>query len=572
MLNELVIKDVVLISRLSLQYSAGLSALTGETGAGKSILLDALGLALGHRAEASLVRKGADKASVSASFTITPSSYAAILDALRARDLDSDGDIVILKRVLARDGRSKAYINDQPVSIATLKDIGEMLVDIHGQFETHGLMNARVHRDYLDRFARAGDLLADVRAAFEKWHAARAALKQAQDTLYDLQREEQWLRDAVETLSDLAPQEGEEESLLIKRQTLAHREAIMDGYNRAHEALDSGGRGEGAGALSAVNDAIRALSRMADKTGGDEVQGFLGRLDAAYHELQDIAEHISDAAYRMNEGGASLTDIDDRLHALRAQSRKHRCLVDQLPALLADMAARLDLIDHQDDRLSALDKTVQATKAEYAKAAAALSELRQKTAAKLDKSVQAEFPPLKLSSAQFKTSVEALDESQWNEDGADRVEFCVRTNAGSDFGSLDKTASGGELSRIMLALKVVLSSVTPVPVMIFDEVDSGMGGATADALGERLQMLAKDRQVLAVTHSPQIAARAQSHWVVSKNDVDANTTETNVVFLDSHVRRQEEIARMLSGAQITAEARAAADRLLKHESDVLTVA
>lgn len=557
MLSELSIRDVVLIHRLDLQYAAGLSALTGETGAGKSILLDALGLALGARAEASLVRKGAEKSVVTATFSAYSGHYTDIVACLRAHDIACDDGDIILKRTLTPDGRSKAYINDTAVSISFLRDIGDRLVDIHGQFDTHGLMDARVHGGYLDRYARAGAQVEAVRAAYATLAAARAELKAAQDKLYDLQREEQWLRDNVETLGELDPQEGEEEALQTARTAVAHREAIIDGLGRAHAGLD----GDGA-ALASVNGAIKALTRIADKA-GDNAQALIDRLDAAYHDLSDIAQRLGDAVWEARDGGQSLTDIDDRLHALRAQARKHRCMADQLPGLLLDMRARLDLIDHQDDRLAALEKNVAAGRAAYLAAAQDLSARRRQAAEAFDEAVQAEFAPLKLSSAQFRTVITPLDEAEWGADGADRVAFCVRTNAGSDFGALDKTASGGELSRIMLALKVVLSAVTPVPVMIFDEVDSGMGGATADALGERLARLAADRQVLAVTHSPQIAARAQNHWVVSKTDTDADTTETNVVFLDTRARREEEIARMLSGAQITAEARAAAGRLLE---------
>lgn len=557
MLSELSIRDVVLIHRLDLNYTAGLSALTGETGAGKSILLDAMGLALGARAEASLVRKGAEKSVVTATFSAYSEDYTDIIAHLRSHEIDCDDGTIILKRTLGRDGRSKAYINDTAVSISFLREVGDRLVDIHGQFDTHGLMDARVHGGYLDRYARAEAMAAAVRAAYADLAAARGALKSAQDKLYDLQREEQWLRDNVETLGDLDPQEGEEDALHAARTAVAHREAIIDGFGRAHAALD----GEG-GALGAVNGAIKALGRIADKA-GEEAQALTDRLDAAYHDLADIAQRLGDAAWQAQEGGQSLSDIDDRLHALRAQARKHRCTVDQLPGVLNDMRARLDLIDHQDDRLGALEKNVATARAAYLEAARDLSARRKQAAEMFDEAVQAEFAPLKLSSAQFRTMIEPLDEAEWGPDGADRIAFCVRTNAGSDFGPLDKTASGGELSRIMLALKVVLSAVTPVPVMIFDEVDSGMGGATADALGERLARLSADRQVLVVTHSPQIAARAQNHWVVSKTDTDADTTETNVVFLDTHKRREEEIARMLSGAQITAEARAAAGRLLE---------
>lgn len=558
MLVDLQIKDIVLISSLTLSFSDGLSALTGETGAGKSILLDSLGLCIGHRADASLVRKGADKASVSASFEIDPKRYSGIITRLKENDIDAEDNdcLVILKRTLSKEGRSKAYINDAPVSVAYLKEIGGMLLDLHGQFETHGLMKASAHGDYLDQYARNGDLLQGVSDAYHAWADARKALKKAEDDLYDLQREEQWVRDCVQSLAELAPEKGEEETLHQKRQGLAHREGILSALSSVCQALDQEG-----GVLEKMAVEIKALERIHDMLETD-VQDLVTRLDSAFNEMRDISDGFADGAYRAETGGETLEEIDDRLHKIRSEYRKHRCAADDLPDLLETMQERLALIDHRDDRIGTLEADVVKAKDAYEHMADKLTKSRQRAAQEFDASVQGEFAPLKLSAATFKTDITLRSEDQWNEAGKDHIHFCVQTNAGSDFGGIDKIASGGELSRIMLALKVALSDVAPVPVMIFDEVDSGMGGATADAIGERLAKLAQSRQILSVTHSPQIAARAQAHYVVSKQEESAGVTTTCVTQLEGYETRGEEIARMLSGADVTEEARAAAHKLL----------
>lgn len=565
MLTELTIKDVVLITDLHLQFDRGLSALTGETGAGKSILLDSMGLALGQRAETGLIRKGCDKAIVTAHFEL-PADHGLIY-LLQEHELadasEGQHQSIILKRVLSKDGRSKAYINDQPVSVKLLADIGAQLVDIHGQFETHGLMNARRHGKYLDMFGQIQPQKQRVAQLFNTWKAAKDALAEAQNKLHEVEREEQWLRDALADLEKLEPEAGEETTLLERRGAIAHQAAIISSLQNAVHYLDQNGMGgeNGMPALPAINEATRVLNRIADK-GGAVIEELIGRLDSVHADLSDIHSALQDRLFEVETGGNDLEHIDHKLHGYRVQARKHRCTADDLPAVLDDLRARLAMLDDRDGHLAALQTVAHNAREDYLKEARGLSHMRQEAAASFDAAIMQELPALKLASAEFKTDVIQRDEASWNAEGIDQVAFTVKTNAGSDFAPLDKSASGGELSRIMLALKVVLSAVSPVPVMVFDEVDSGMGGATAAALGDRLAALAQNIQVLAVTHAPQIAARAGAHMVVSKKDIDSHTTETLVTRLADRAARCDEIARMLSGAEITTEARAAAESLM----------
>jgi DNA repair protein RecN (Recombination protein N) len=571
MLHELTIKDVVLITDLHLNFKSGLSALTGETGAGKSILLDSMSLVLGGRAETGLIRKGCDKSSVIARFEL-PQAHEATQklidqDFIDSADIDADKNAsIIIKRVLSKDGRSKAYINNQPVSVKFLNEIGESLVDIHGQFQTHGLMNSRNHGAYLDLYGQLQKYKTRTAALYEAWAHARKALLDAQDALQDIEREEQWLRTSLEELEKLKPKSGEEEQLLQKRKDISHHASIVKALSETANALESSASNfdEGNGAvLSSLNTAIKALTRISDY-GDGEFQDLIARMDASYTEIADISSEIQDKLYAIETGGNDLDTIDERLHSYRVLSRKHRCTSDDLESLCEELSDKLSLLDGQEERIAALDAASQNAKKDYLAAAQDLSAARKKCAIKFDKALMEELPPLKLASAIFQTDISEKDEAQWSAAGIDRIQFTVRTNAGSDFAPLDKCASGGELSRIMLALKVVLSRVSPVPVMVFDEVDSGMGGATADALGERLHALANNLQVLVVTHAPQIAARARHHLVVSKTDISACETRTNVTELKDQNIRLDEIARMLSGAEITEAARAAAQSLIKN--------
>ncbi len=556
MLQTLSIRDVVLIDALDIEADSGLSALTGETGAGKSILLDALGLALGARADAGLVRKGAQQASVTAAFQLNKKHPVFALLDEQGIGHEGDGGI-ILRRTLGVDGRSKAFINDQLTSVMLLHDVGEMLVDIHGQFETHGLMDTRTHRATLDDFA--GVDAAGVMQAGAAWRGLEAERAALLARIADAKRDQEYWQAACDELVSLAPKAGEEDALHARRTELAARGAIAGAFDEAREYLD----GEG-GAIPQLNRAWKILDRVAAKA-GDRLNPATEALDRAVGEMR-AAMDVMDNWFDGDAGGPdTLEAVDDRLHELRAAARKHQCRPDELAAKLDEISEKLQAIRGDDGRVAQLDRAAKAARKDYEDAAKALSDARRKAAIRLDKKVMAELPPLKLDKARFETQVETLPETQWGPAGMDAVQFVVATNPGTAAGPIDKIASGGELSRFMLAIKVVLSATSHVPVLVFDEVDSGLGGATADAVGERLARLADSRQVLVVTHSPQVAARAGHHWIVAKAANDG-AMRTTLVRLRDEKHRREEIARMISGAQITPEALAAAGKLLQQAS------
>ena len=474
MLTHLTIQNIVLIKSLSLTMDRGMTALTGETGAGKSILLDSLGLALGERAESGLLREGAEQGSVTASFDL-PDRHS-VFSLLQEQDFDTQGELII-RRTIGGDGRSKAFLNDRPVSIALLKSIGEKLVDIHGQFQTHGLIDSKTHGALLDNFGALQGDLENVRQAWSIWRAAQKAVTEHQEKLAKAKADEEYLTACVEELDKLAPEKGEEDILLDKRQKLLHFEAVMEGLNEAHQCLE----GE-----KATNEnlyrAIRALEKIADKA-EEQIDPFISRMDAALSALRDVAGDIEMTAHNFGED-ENIEHVDDRLHDLRAAARKHNVLCDDLPDLLFSMRDQLAAIHNDDKAMTRLRAELAKTEDSYTHIAKELSEKRHEAAKGLSDLVMAELPELKLANAKFRVAVEKLTAA--TRDGMDDVKFLIRTNAGSPEGELGKVASGGELSRIMLALKVVLSKSSSVPVMVFDEVDSGIGGSTADAVGARL--------------------------------------------------------------------------------------
>lgn len=547
MLTLLHIKNVVLIDQMSLEFRSGLSALTGETGAGKSILLDSLGLSLGARAEAGLVRKGTDQAVVSAEFNVEDNHPALIK--LKEQGIDAASPL-ILRRILGSDGRSRGFINDEPVSITFMKEIGDMLVDIHGQFETYGLLNPATHRQMLDDYAGNQKVLDDMAKAYQDLKAAETKLAEAKDAASRAAENESYLRASVEELEKLSPEEGEETDLLEKRKLLQNREAIIETLSQAVEYL--GGEN---GADIQIGQVMRSLSRQIDKIGEDKINPIQESLDRAATEIQEACRQIESLHYAFGGDGMNLEDVEDRLYALRGVARKHGCMCDDLPRLRAELGEKLKLVDYQEHVIADLEKKIRAAQEAYKKIAATLHDKRVAAGQKIDKDVNAELKPLKLERAVFQT---AVDEGPWTSYGYDMVQFRVDTNGSGDFGPLNKIASGGEMARFMLALKVVLAEAAKTQsVYVFDEIDTGIGGATASAVGARLEKLAAAHQVMVVTHSPQVAARAGHHWVVSKS-----TGGTRVTPLDPR-SREEEIARMLSGAEITTEARAAASKLLE---------
>ncbi len=546
MLTNLVIKNVVLIEALSIDFESGFSALTGETGAGKSILLDSLGLALGARSDAGLVRKGQDKAQVTATFEITDKNHD-LFGLLDEAEITIDrGEDIVLRRQIGADGRSKAFINDQPVSAGLLRQVGDTLIEIHGQFDTHGLLDAKTHRAMLDEYAGI-----DAAHLAGLWDAARMAAKalaKAQENIESARANESYLRQAIEDLDGLAPQVGEEEKLGTLRDRLMKRDQVIEGLNAADQGL-----GE-------AENVIGSIWRALDKIGG-EVAPLLEALDRANAELQEAGVQLRTIHSDFEDNEYSLEEIDDRLYALRGQARKHGCEVDDLPRLREELAEQLNNIEEQDDILAGLMKNVERTKVAFVAQAETVRAARVKAATKMDALIAKELPPLKLEKAQFVTSVAALEESDWGAHGIDRVQFLVSTNPGREPDALNKIASGGELARFTLALKVVLAEIGMAATLIFDEVDTGIGGSTAAAVGDRLARLAVAKQILVVTHSPQVAARAGHHFIVTKSGTD--DVKTDIVSLQALDMRREEVARMLAGAEITAEARAAADKLLE---------
>lgn len=554
MLVTLSIRDVVLIERLTLAFQSGLCVLTGETGAGKSILLDALGLALGARGDSGLVRHGCEQASVTAEFDLGARGDHPAFAILREQELDVEDNLVI-RRTLTSDGRSRCFVNDQPVGVTLLRRLGETLVEVHGQFDTHGLLDPRTHRDLLDDYAQLSDQGQKVAASWRAWRQVEQARLTAASDAARARAEEDYLRHAVEELDQLCPEEGEEKTLAEQRIVLQHREKLIESINQASGEL-SGDRG----AERALASALRTLSRIADKAGG-KLDPVIAALDEAASDVSEAARALQGFVADMDGDGGNLDKIEERLFALRAAGRKHGTDVDGLVTLRAAMAAKLALIEDQGDLLQKLAGQAESAKANYLTAAKALSAARAKAASRMDLAVAAELKPLRLEKARFATKVEQVGEEGWSAAGIDDIAFQVATNQGLPPGPLAKIASGGELARFMLALKVVLAQVGTVPTLVFDEVDTGVGGAVADAIGERLARLGQhDLQVLVVTHSPQVAARGAHHWNVRKKAA-AGRTVTEVIALTAD-ERLEEVARMLSGAEITQAARAAAESLL----------
>jgi DNA repair protein RecN (Recombination protein N) len=548
MLARLSIQNVVLIDRLDLDLTRGFSALTGETGAGKSIVLDALGLALGMRAEARLVRAGADQASVTASFDVPPDHGA--FDFLKERGMATEDSAVILRRTLTPDGRSKAFVNDQPAGVQLLRDLSALLVEIHGQFETQGLLDAATHRDTLDSFGGFEKKRDAVAALFDQVASARLALKTAQEESEQARQQEDFLRFAVDELETLDPKRGEEAELADLRTKLLSRERQQESFSAVQQMIDEDG---------GLFDMIGRIGQRLTKIDGDGVQSAFARLKA---EAEDLSWQLQKLAGGENDA-RSLAEVEERYFALKECARKHRVPVDDLAELAAQLSARLKLATDQERQLAMLSKNVAQAEDAYLAAARDLSALRQKAARKFAAAVNAELPDLKLERAVVDVVITTL--SDYAAHGIDHVEFRVSTNVGSAPGPLGKIASGGELGRLMLAMKTVLAATTGGKTMIFDEVDSGIGGATAAAVGARIKRLSADGQVLVVTHSPQVAALADRHFRVEKRTQKTKdkkeTTVTDVVQLSDDARR-EEIARMLSGAEITAAARAQADLLL----------
>ncbi|AQS88883.1 DNA repair protein RecN [Neoasaia chiangmaiensis NBRC 101099] len=570
MLTHLSIRDVVLIEKLDLAFRPGLTVLTGETGAGKSILLDSLGLALGERASGSLVRANAGHAAVSASFEIPPTHPVHELLAEQGIRLDDPDEPLLLRRIVTPDARSRAYLNDQPIGVGLLRRIAAQLVEIQGQHEQMGLADQNTHLDLLDAFGVSPDRREHVARNYRSWIEATAALAAARAEMEAAQREEEWLRQSVDNLSTLAPQEGEEDELAALRVSLQQDERRGEAIAAALSELTPRDR-RTPGPAAALRGASRALARLmpasldepAANTSPQQTraQEALDALEKAEEALADAETLLSRLAADAEADPKLLEDTEERLFALRAAARKHSVAVVELPGLLADLQNRLSALDSGNAHIAQMEVQVRETRAAFAETAALLSAEREAAARRLEAAVTAELKPVKLERARFIVSLIPLEPEAWNRRGREQASFLITANPGQPPGPLAKVASGGELSRLMLALKVVLAERSAVATLVFDEVDSGVGGATASSIGDRLHHVAHDVQVLVVTHSPQVAARGDTHMRIAKR-IRGSHTETLAEVLPAPARR-EEIARMLAGDVVTDAARAAADSLLE---------
>ncbi len=552
MLAALSIKDIVLIERLDLSFQPGLTVLTGETGAGKSILLDAFTLALGGRGDGSLVRQGQAQGQVTAEFDL-PADHPARL-VLAEAGIDDDGALV-LRRVQHADGRTRAFVNDQSVSAQMLRQLGRRLVEIHGQHDDRALVDPASHRQLLDAYGGLVALAEEVSGLWRGWRAARREADTEKARLDEAAKEADFIRHSLDELTVLAAEIGEEERLATRRSEMMRFEKIATDLADAHDAVG--------GANSPIPGLAAAVRRLQRRAGEVEslVHPAVEAIDVALNALDLARGHLESALREADFDPRELERIEERLFALRAAARKFACTADDLPAVAARFADQLDALDHGAQRLEALEKAAGEAEAAYRRAARDLSARRRLAAGALDEAVNAELPPLKLERARFITECQA-DEVDSQADGYDRIEFWVQTNPGTRPGPMMKVASGGELARFLLALKVVLADRGSAPTLVFDEIDTGVGGAVADAIGARLARLGGRVQVVAVTHAPQVAARAGNHFRIAKEMVaEHDRVATRVAPLAPDLRR-EEIARMLSGAEVTAEARAAADRLL----------
>lgn len=553
MLLSLSIRNLVLIQKLDLDFKSGLTVLTGETGAGKSILLDALGLVLGNRADTGLIRHGAEKLGVAAVFKIEDRTHP-IYNLFSEFEIEID-DTINIKRLLDLDGKGKIFVNDQIVTLKLLKEIGKYLIEIHGQFDNQGLLNPNNHLDVLDSYGSYSPLLIDVKNDYKNLLTTRKERRLAEESLAKSIVDEENLRHWVDELEKMHLADGEEENLAKKRVELMNSEKIIENLNYAYSSLT-----KGISIQSALRSAQSGIGKANDLTNG-KYSEIIEALEQTLINAEESINSIEIASRDITANSNELETIEERLFALKALARKHNVRVDELGNVLEDFINRLETIELGSDNINALRKIEEVYKLEYMKKSRELHNKRVETAKRLDEKVMEELPPLKMEKAKFATSVEEKVEEAWNEKGFDDVSFTVATNPNSPQGAINKIASGGELARFMLALKLNLATTSNIATMIFDEVDTGIGGATAQAVGERLARLSKDVQILVVTHSPQVASKGNNHFKVEKSTAQ-NITTTNVAVL-SETERLGEIARMLSGENITDEARAAAKALIK---------
>ena len=553
MLKSLSIRNVVLIDSLDLDFERGFNVLTGETGAGKSILLDAVGLILGRRAETGLIRTGCDKLMVSACFEFEKENNS-LKNICEEYDMEFDNEIII-KRTLSRDGKGKIFFNDQPITQKLLKEIGLCLIEVHGQFDNQGLLNSATHRNVLDNYGNYGCELYALKEAFKYYKNIQRKRIDLENKIASVKQDEDNLRHWLSEFEMIKPVEGELEKLEINRQQMMNAEKIVENLDCAYKSLYQN---------LAVRDALRQAQSSISKVNAvtnDKYDNIFELLDTALINVDEASDEIESALREFSLGQDDINNIEERIFTLKDLARKHNVLVEDLPQTWVEIKDKLCNLETGEDNLSGLCKDEQQAKEKYLELADKVSSLRKSTALTFDAKIEAELPDLKMEKARFVTQIEKKDEIFWNENGVDDVCFLVSTNPNTPYGPISKIASGGELSRFMLALKVNLAQTSTVQTMIFDEVDAGIGGATAQAVGDKLAKLGKNVQVLVVTHSPQVAAKSECHFKVEKHTKN-NITNTYLHQL-SNEEKLEEVARMLAGEYITDEARAAARVLIE---------
>ncbi len=558
MLTRLSINNVVLIEKLELEFSKGLTIFSGETGAGKSILLDSLGLILGARAETGLIRHGAEKLCVVGTFELEDKK-SPFFQICNENEIEAEDEIII-KRTLTPDGKSKIFLNDQPISLKLLKELGSYLVEIHGQFDNQGLLNPQTHIDVLDSFGGYDKKLLEVQELFKKFKDMQKKLKNAVSSYEKAQADEETLNHYKTELENMKVRQGEEAELNQKRTEMMHAEKLLENLNAAYQAL------HGQSLAQEIRHAMGAIEKVNRITEG-KYQTIADALDSSLVELDEAVAQIESASEDISLNANDINSVEERLFALKALARKHNCTIDELPETLEQISKKLSEIQKNGDEIIELKKEIANIRKDYMQKALELHDLREKAAQNLSSKVGAELAFLNMGKAEFRVGISKFEEQDWHEKGMDLVCFEAKTNAGQPFSALSKIASGGELARFMLALKVNLAKKSGMETLIFDEIDSGIGGKSAEAVGNRLYKLSEDVQVMAVTHSPQVAAFSTTHFKVSKETKGEKTT-TSVQKLTAQ-EKKEEIARMLSGEEITDEARAAAEKLIKPEQKEL---
>ncbi len=553
MLSRLVIRNIVLTEELDLEFFPGLCVLTGETGAGKSVLLDSLSLALGKRAESRLVRQNTEEAEVIAEFDLPVDHF--IFEAFKDQELFEVGESLIFRRKLSADGGSKAWLNGKPVSAHILRQVGAHLLEIHGQFETQKLLDTSIHKTYLDKYGHHQPLLKKVKEAWKAWKVAEKDYESSKEALEQQQKDEEFLRFSVKELQDISPKEDEELELIEKRNLMKSAHDLLSSLSEASQILEN---------ENGILDHLRKVMRLMDKA-NEKVEGRFGELvdileegtikvDEALSQIQDYQNELDFPPYALEE-------IEERLFTLRALARKYDVSINELEQKQREFEDALEQLDNRNDYLKDLEKKKIEARKTYKEDAQRLTIARQKTAVKLDKALNKELTPLHLEKAEFQTLIESLEEKEWNSEGCENIEFQVSTHKGGDLGSITQIASGGELARLTLALRIVLAKVDDITSLVLDEADAGISGRIAGAMGERLKHLSEEFQVIVVTHSPQIASQGSHHWLVHKAE-ENNITRTFVQKLELK-ERIEVIAAMLSGKDVSDEARAAARILLQ---------